>query len=91
MDKLKHLRAVSYDLKKDADDLTKSRAGSEQLRQQIGFIAQEVQEVFPELVSTRPDGYLGVQYSRFVPLMIEALKDMDSRIRRIEEEDCSGV
>ena len=54
---------------------------------QIGFIAQDVKKVFPELVSTRPDGYLGVQYSRFVPLLVETIKEIDDRLRKVEEEN----
>lgn len=93
MKKMNHLQAISYDLNEDLESAMlrphSSSTPDSQRRQQIGFIAQEVRAIFPELVSERPDGYLGVQYSRFVPLLIEAMKDVDARIRKMEEENNS--
>ena len=43
--------------------------------QAIGFKAQEIQEVFPQLVSTMPDGYLAVNYAKMAPLLVEAIKE----------------
>lgn len=41
----------------------------------IGFIAQELNEVFPELVSTNVDGYMFVDYAKFSPILVEAIKE----------------
>jgi hypothetical protein len=41
---------------------------------EIGFKAQEVQEVLPELVAEMEDGMLGVDYSKLVPVLVEAIK-----------------
>lgn len=41
---------------------------------EIGFKAQEVQEVLPELVAEMDDGMLGVDYSKLVPVLVEAIK-----------------
>jgi len=87
MDRMRLLQAVSYDLDEDAFPTRKRAMENSNEHQQIGFIAQDVQKLFPELVSERPDGYLGIQYSRFVPLVIEAMKDIDDRIRQMEEEN----
>jgi hypothetical protein len=43
---------------------------------QTGLIAQEVQALFPELVSTDEDGYLSVNYIGLIPHLIEAVKDL---------------
>jgi len=43
---------------------------------QIGFKAQELQEVLPELVSEMPDGMLAVDYAKLVPVLVEAIKDL---------------
>jgi Chaperone of endosialidase len=46
---------------------------------QIGLLAQQVQSVVPEAVSASGDGYLAVDYSRLVPLLIEAIKEIALR------------
>ncbi|MBU1046256.1 tail fiber domain-containing protein [Patescibacteria group bacterium] len=43
---------------------------------QIGFIAQEVEKVYPELVSTDNDGLKSVQYGKFTAVLLEAVKDL---------------
>jgi type VI protein secretion system component Hcp len=49
-------------------------------RRQLGLIAQEVMEVAPEVVSRGTDGYYSVDYSRLVPVLIEALKAQETTI-----------
>ena len=51
---------------------------------QVGFIAQEVQEVLPEVVSRGADGYLAMDYSRVTPLLVEAIKEQQQRIEELE-------
>ncbi|MBL4709171.1 MAG: tail fiber domain-containing protein [Flavobacteriales bacterium] len=41
----------------------------------IGIIAQDIQKVFPELVSEGPDGYLGVEYAKFTAVLLQAIKE----------------
>lgn len=57
--------------------------------EQIGLIAQEVQEVFPQLVAEEKDGYLGVNYQGMVPVLLQALKEQNeinrSQQQQIEE------
>ena len=44
-------------------------------RKDYGFIAQEIEKIFPELVVTNPDtGLKGVQYVSMIPLLLEELK-----------------
>ena len=43
---------------------------------QMGVIAQEVEEVFPEAVSTDDEGYKSVAYEKLVAPLIEAIKDL---------------
>jgi hypothetical protein len=42
----------------------------------IGLIAQEVQEVLPEIVSTDDNGYLGIRYTNVVGVLVEAIKEL---------------
>jgi hypothetical protein len=47
---------------------------------QIGVVAQNIQEVFPELVSEDRNGYLSVNYIQLTPILIEALKEQQKVI-----------
>jgi len=51
----------------------------------IGVIAQEVLEVLPEAVITRDNGYLAVDYHKIVPLLIEAVKELSSKVDALEK------
>lgn len=48
--------------------------------QDIGVIAQEVQKVFPELVTEGSNGYLSVSYSKLVAPIIGAVKELYSKV-----------
>ena len=50
----------------------------------IGVIAQEIEEVLPELVTTRENGYKDVKYDKVVALLIEAIKDQQSQIDELK-------
>ena len=43
---------------------------------QVGVIAQEVEKIYPELVSTDKDGYKAVNYAQLTPVLIEAIKEL---------------
>jgi hypothetical protein len=66
-------------------------------RQRIGFLAQEIQEVLPEVVKPAPfdsnkfghtitgNKYITVDYSRVIPLLIEALKEQKKQIEELKQ------
>ena len=56
-------------------------AGGNGLR--YGFIAQEVQEVVPELVTENGE-YLGVQYKDVPALLVEAIKELTAKVTELE-------
>jgi len=47
---------------------------------QLGFLAQEIKQVFPELVSEDSAGYLMIDYIGLIPVIIEALKEQQNTI-----------
>jgi hypothetical protein len=47
----------------------------------VGVMAQEVEKVFPEMVTTGIDGYKRVNYDSLVPVLIEAIKELSSKIK----------
>lgn len=60
--------------------------GSDQSsRRSHGLVAQEVQNVLPELVSENENGMLSLDYGRFIPALIGAIKELKERIEALEE------
>lgn len=47
---------------------------------QIGFIAQDIEKIYPELVLTDAKGYKSVDYSRLTPILVEAIKEQQIKI-----------
>ena len=56
---------------------------------QLGFIAQDVAPLFPELVHTAEDGTLGLDYSEFSVLAIAALQEQQSQIDALRAENAA--
>ena len=71
---LLQLEAKSYTMKNDAEQ-----------KQKIGLLAQEVQKVFPELVSEDNNGMLAVNYQALVPVLINALKEQENNYNELEK------
>jgi len=67
--KLLQIDGKSYTMKKD-----------ENKKQKIGVLAQDIEKVFPELVS-ESNGVKSVNYQGLVPVLINALKEQDSKMK----------
>jgi hypothetical protein len=52
----------------------------------IGVLAQDVEAVLPEAVTTDADGYKSVRYDNLIPLLIEAIKEQDRLAARQQAE-----
>ena len=52
----------------------------ENKKQKIGVLAQDIEKVFPELVS-ESNGVKSVNYQGLVPVLINALKEQDSKMK----------
>ena len=55
-------------------------------KQKIGVLAQEIKEVFPELVSEDDNEMLAVNYQGLVPVLINALKEQDGKMKEQESK-----
>jgi hypothetical protein len=80
IDKLMSLRGVSF-LWRTEECEDKDFDGG----RHYGVIAQEVEEVLPEVVSEGADGEKTVAYSEIIPVLIEAIKTQQERIEILEE------
>lgn len=56
-------------------------------RQHLGFVAQEVQQVLPQVVSTGADGHLSLAYGDVVPVLTEAIKEQQAQIASVQAEN----
>jgi hypothetical protein len=88
LDRTLALRGVTFDWRRDEYPERHFSA-----RRGLGFIAQEVEAIYPELVITGPDGYKSVEYSKVGPILVEAIKaqqkvieDLTRRLERLEAE-----
>jgi len=52
----------------------------------IGVIAQEVEAVFPELVTDRDSGFKAVKYEKLVPALIEAIKELKAEVESLKSK-----
>ena len=66
LDKVSQISGNTFDWNEEKQNIYKGK--------DYGVIAQEIQEVMPELVDTRDNGYLAVKYDKIVPLLIESIK-----------------
>ena len=55
-------------------------------KRQVGFSAQEVIKVLPEVVSEGEDGYLSIEYGKMVPLLVESIKEQQKQIKNQQEQ-----
>ncbi|MBR3859349.1 MAG: tail fiber domain-containing protein [Bacteroidaceae bacterium] len=50
-----------------------------------GLIAQELQQLYPDLVVEGEDGYLGVNYIEIIPLLIRSIQELNAKIEQYEQ------
>jgi hypothetical protein len=53
---------------------------------QIGVLAQEIEQVIPEAVTIGATGYKSVSYDRIIPMLIEAVKELKTRVEQLEKD-----
>ena len=80
VDKVSKINGVYYNWTFEAQEKHK-HFGKEK---EIGVIAQEVEEVLPEIVQTRDDGTKAVKYERLCALLIESVKELKKEIEELK-------
>lgn len=82
IDKVKAIGGYEFDWKELTDEETTTQHSNK--GHDIGVIAQEIEEVLPEVVTTRENGYKGVRYEKITPLLIEAIKEQQKQIDQLQ-------
>ncbi|MCB9219248.1 MAG: tail fiber domain-containing protein [Ignavibacteriales bacterium] len=81
LNKVLKLRSVYYDWRKDQFPNKNFND-----RKQIGVIAQEIEEVIPEIVFTDEDGFKSVDYSKITAVLINAIQEQQEMIENLKSE-----
>jgi len=50
----------------------------------IGVIAQEIEKIAPEAVTDRETGYKAVKYEKLVPILIQAINELNNKVKQLE-------
>ncbi len=50
---------------------------------ELGFVAQDVQPLFPEIVTQQPTGYLSINYEKMVPVLAEAIQEQQGQFEAL--------
>ena len=77
LDKLNKINGVSFNW----NEISHKETG----KKDIGVIAQEIEEVLPEIVETRDNGYKAVDYPKLTALLIEAVKELSNKVKKLED------
>ncbi len=73
LSKLSQLRGVSFKWKDNPQD------------NQIGLVAQEVEKILPEIVSTDSEGYKSIAYGKLTAILIEGMKEQQRQIDELKK------
>ena len=76
LDKIRQLKVFNYTFKKD-----------EKKTPHVGVIAQDLQKVFPDAVKKGTDGFLQIRFEDMFYAVINAIKELDSRVTKLEQEN----
>jgi hypothetical protein len=78
LEKVIKLQGVKFDWKKSESILD--------LKEDMGFIAQDVKKVVPELVRENEDGLLSMRHQGVIPILVEAIKEQQKQIDSLQEQ-----
>ena len=53
---------------------------------EIGFIAQEVEKLIPDLVSENPDGLKSLAYANMTSILVKAIQELTAKVEKLEQE-----
>ena len=82
LDKVNKISGVEFDLIPLTDEEKIIHHGNE--GHDIGVIAQEIEKVLPEVVTTRDNGSKAVKYDKIVALLIQAIKEQQIEINKLK-------
>jgi hypothetical protein len=80
LSKIESISGNTYDWKAGYEEIH-SHKGND-----VGVIAQEIEEILPQIVTNRDNGYKAVQYEKIIPLLIESIKELSAKVKELENK-----
>jgi hypothetical protein len=80
LQKVNQISGNTYDWKEGYDEVH-SHKGND-----VGLIAQENEQILPQIVTNRDNGFKAVQYEKIIPLLIQAIKELSVKIEVLENK-----
>lgn len=78
---LYNLKAKKYKYKGDDNDSIKTNNSN---KHHLGFLAQDVYKYYPDIVQEDENGYMAVEYTQMIPLLIEAVKSHKTQLDALQ-------
>jgi len=85
LEKLRRVRGVMFDWK---DAVVEQRGGEDGYfvrKHDTGVLAQEIEQILPEVVAERSDGYKAVRYEKLAGIMIQAINELADQVAEIKQ------
>ena len=79
IEKINSISGNSFDWNEQKQNIYKGK--------DYGVIAQEIENILPELVDTRDDGYKAVKYDKLISLLIEGIIELSSEVNKLKEKN----
>lgn len=89
LDKIIQLNGVMYNYKQNQlspNAIANTVINSDPPRKHLGLIAQEVELILPEIVTTNEKGLKGIAYQNLISLLIEGMKEQQQQIVALQEQ-----
>ena len=80
LSKVESISGNEYNWKEGFDEIHTKKGND------IGVIAQEIQKILPQAVIERDNGYLGVNYEKIIPLLIQSIKELSAKVKELENK-----
>ncbi len=92
LDNINDINPVSYNLIADTNTENKpTQRGitdeNNDVRIRYGFIAQELEEIFPNVVYTMPDGEKGIAYQELIPILVSAIQELQAEVESLKSDE----
>lgn len=81
LSKIMKLQGVNYNWRAEEFPYLKFNSG-----RQIGLIAQDTEQVIPEIVMTDNNGYKSISYEKLAPVLVEAVKEQQQEIEKLKRQ-----
>ena len=86
LDKVLKMNVVKYNYKEKDDKgivcCTENKNDEKKIH--IGLLAQELKEIYPELVCEQQNGYYGINYTELVPVLVRSIQELKQEINELK-------